>query len=81
MLNGRIALDHEHGLPEPLQRTEQRVVFAEDHLVIELAVDPSFDDALDVGEVADHVAIVERAAGTSISATALWPCGCLQMPS
>jgi hypothetical protein len=27
--------------------------------VIELAVDPAFDDALDVGEVSDHVALVE----------------------
>ena len=34
---------------------------AQQHLVIELAVDPALDDPLDVAEVADHVAVVERA--------------------
>jgi hypothetical protein len=32
----------------------------EDHLVIDLAVNPSFDDALDVAEVAHHVPVVQR---------------------
>src|SRR5260221_10970110 len=36
------------------------VVVAQQHLVIEFRVDPALDDALDVAEVADHVAIVER---------------------
>jgi hypothetical protein len=34
---------------------------SQDHLVIELAVDPALDDALDVAEVAHHVAVVQRA--------------------
>ena len=50
------------GSPSALQRCDERVVFAENHLVIELAVDPPFDDPLDVGKIADHVAVVERAA-------------------
>jgi hypothetical protein len=32
----------------------------EDHLVIEVPVDPPLDHALDVAEVDDHVAVVER---------------------
>ena len=50
------------GSPSRLQRPDERIVFAKNHLVIELAVDPSLDDALDVGEIAHHVAVVERAA-------------------
>ena len=30
--------------------------------MIELAIHPALDDALDVGEIADHVPVVERAA-------------------
>ena len=51
----------EHRLAELLQRRDQRIVVAQQHLVIELAIDPALDDALDVAEVADHVAAVERA--------------------
>ena len=61
MLHRGIALDDEHRLAEPLQRSHQRIVFAQDHLVIELFINPSLHDTLDVAEVADHVAIVERA--------------------
>jgi hypothetical protein len=52
---------------------------AQDHLVIERAIDQP--RILDVAEIAHHVAIIERAGLTSTSATALCPCGCLQMPS
>ena len=31
------------------------------HPVIELPVDPALDNALDIAEIADHVAVVERA--------------------
>jgi hypothetical protein len=31
----------------------------QDHLVIELAIDPAFDEPLDVAEVRDHVPRVE----------------------
>ena len=62
MLHRGIALHDEDGLAQLLQRADERIVFAKDHLVIELAVDPSLDDALDVGEIAHHVAVVERAA-------------------
>ena len=38
---------------------DQRVVLPQNHLVVELPIDPAFDDALDVAEVGDHVALVE----------------------
>ena len=63
MLHGGIARHDEHRLAQPLQRRDERVVFAQNHLVIELAVDPPLDNPLDVGKIADHVAAVERAAG------------------
>jgi hypothetical protein len=62
MLHSRIALHHKHRLAQPLHRREKGVVFAENHLVVEFAIDPSLDNPLDVGKVADHVAVVERSA-------------------
>ena len=62
MLHRGIALHDEHRLAQALQRCDERVVFAKNHLVVELAVDPPFDNPLDVGEIADHVAVVERPA-------------------
>ena len=59
-LDGRIAVDDEDRFAELLERRDERVVVTEDHLVIELAIDPALDDPLDVAEVADHVAVVER---------------------
>ena len=49
------------GSPSSLQRRDQRIVVPQQHLVIELAIDPALDDAFDVAEIADHVAVVERA--------------------
>jgi hypothetical protein len=60
-LHGGIAIDNEDRFAQLLKRLHQRVVMAENHLVIELAVDPAFDDALDVAEIAHHVAVIERA--------------------
>jgi hypothetical protein len=60
MLHGRVAVHDEDRLAELLERPDEGVVFTENHLVVQLAVDPSFHDALDVGEIADHVAAIER---------------------
>lgn len=60
MLNCRVALHDEDRLAELLERPDERVVFAENHFMIQLAVDPSFYDSLDVGEIAHHVAAVEH---------------------
>lgn len=60
MLNRRVALHNEDRLAELLERPDERVVFAENHLVIQFAVDPSLHHPFDVGEIADHVATVER---------------------
>src|SRR5262245_57757173 len=62
MLHGRIALDDEDRLAETLERLDERIVVPENHLMIELAIDPALHDALDVGEIAHHVAVVERSA-------------------
>ena len=62
MLHRGIAVDDKHGLAQPLQRLNQRVIASQDHLVVELAIDPSLDDPLDVREIAHHVAVVERPA-------------------
>src|SRR5262245_41252909 len=59
-LDSGTTADYVDRLAERLQRLHERIVVPEDHLVIELAVDPSLDDALDVAEVDDHVARVER---------------------
>ena len=60
-LDRRIAVEEVDRLAERLERRDQRIVMPQQHLVIELLVDPALDDALDVAEVADHVAVVERA--------------------
>jgi hypothetical protein len=60
-LDGRIAIDDENRLAELLKRCHQRIIVSQDHLVIELPINPPLDDALDVAEIADHVAVVECA--------------------
>src|SRR5262249_34731080 len=60
-LHGRITVDDVDRLAELRERRDERVVVAQDHLVVELAIDPALHDALDVAEIADHVAVVERA--------------------
>src|SRR5262245_13128426 len=56
-----IAVDDEDGLAELPERRDERVVVPQDHLVIELPVDPPLDHPLDVAEIADHIPVVERA--------------------
>jgi hypothetical protein len=60
-LDGGVAVQNVDGLAELLERLHQGIIMPQQHLVIELFVDPSLHDTLDVAEVADHVAIVERA--------------------
>src|SRR5215208_7478728 len=61
MLDGGIGVDEEDGLSERLQGGDERVVATKHHLVVNRLINPALDDALDVAEIADHVAIVERA--------------------
>ena len=56
-----VAVEHEDGLAQPLQRLQQRIIVTEDHLMVELAIDPRLDDPLDVAEITDHVTRIERA--------------------
>src|SRR6187431_425937 len=58
-LRGGIAVEQVHRLAHLLQRSNERIVLPQDHLVIELLIDPALDDAFDVAEVSDHVAAVE----------------------
>src|SRR5581483_3456496 len=60
-LDRRVAVEKVDRLAERRERRNERVVLAQDHLVIELAIDPAFHDPLDVAEIADHVAVVELA--------------------
>jgi hypothetical protein len=59
--DSRVAIDDEDGFAERLQRRDERIIMAKDHFVVQLAIDPAFDDALDVAEVTHHIAIVQRA--------------------
>src|SRR5580704_12731481 len=59
-LDGRVAVEEIDRLAQLLQGLQERIVAPEHHPVIELLVDPPLDSALDVAEVADHVASVER---------------------
>ena len=47
------------GSPSCCSDVDERIVVAQQHPVIELAVDPAFHDPLDVAEIAHHVARVE----------------------
>ena len=60
-LDRRIAVEEIHRLTERLQRLDERIVVAQQHLVVERRIDPAFHDALDVAEIADHIAVVELA--------------------
>ncbi len=61
-LDGRVAVEHVDRLAELPKRGDERIVVTEQHPVIELRVDPPLDDALDVAEVAHHVAGIQRVA-------------------
>ena len=54
-----LGVDDEDRLTERLERLQERVVTMQDHLVIQLAIDPALDHPLDVAEVTHHVAVVE----------------------
>ena len=69
-----------HRLAELLQG-HQRIVMAQQHLVIELAIDPPLTMRLMSLKSQTMLRLSSCRCRTSISATALWPCGCLQMPS
>jgi hypothetical protein len=60
LFDGRIAVDQEHRLLQILERLDERVVTPEDHLVVDLAIDPRLHDPVDIAEIADHVAAVEH---------------------
>src|SRR5438093_8946136 len=60
-LDRRIAVEEIHRLTELLQRLDERIVVAQQHLVVERRIDPAFHDTLDVAEIADHIAVVELA--------------------
>ena len=60
VLHGRIVVADEHRFAERTERFQQRVVAPQDHPVVELPVDPSLDDALDLSEITDHLPIVQR---------------------
>jgi nucleotide-binding universal stress UspA family protein len=57
---GGVAVERKHGLTHSAQHGRQRVVVAQDHLVIEFTVDPGLHDLLDVRKIHDHVAMIER---------------------
>src|SRR5215471_5728128 len=54
-----IAVNDKHRLAQVAQRFDQRIVVAQQHLVIELAIDPPLHDPLNIAEVAYHVPLVE----------------------
>src|SRR5262249_42412747 len=58
--DGRIAVEQKDRLPQFLQRGDERIVVPQQHLVIQLVIDPAFHEPLDVAEIAHHVAAVER---------------------
>ena len=58
--DGWVTIDDEDRLAQLLQRLDQRIIVTEDHLVIELAIDPLLDDQFDVAEITDHVPRIER---------------------
>ena len=58
--HGRIAVNDEDWFAEGLQRFHERIIVSQDHLVIELAVNPPLDDPLDVAEIHHHIPCVQR---------------------
>ena len=69
------------GLAQLLEWLHQRIVVTENHLVVQLAIDPALDDRLMSLKSHTMLRLSSVPVRTSISAVALWPCGCLQIPS
>ena len=67
--------------PSLEQEGQQRIVLAEQEVVVEVLVDPALDVALDLGEVDEHpLRRPGPSASSEITARPLWPCRCLTFP-
>ena len=60
MFHCRVVINYKHRFTELLKRFKQRIIVPKDHLMIQLTVDPSLDNPLDLTEIAHHLAGVER---------------------
>jgi hypothetical protein len=56
-----VAVNDENRFAKLFERGDKRIIVPQNHFVIQLAIDPPFDNTLDIAEVADHIAIIERA--------------------
>src|SRR5262249_52902387 len=59
VLSRRVYVHDEQRLALLLEKGQSGIILVQQHLVIEMLVDPAADDALDLGEIADHAEIVE----------------------
>ena len=59
VLDSRVAVGLEDRFVQRFEGSDQGVVLPQDHLVIELAVDPRFHHLLDVRKIGHHIAAVK----------------------
>jgi hypothetical protein len=59
-LRRRIAVEQIHRFPHLLKSLRQGIVVPQDHPVVEFPIDPILDETLDVAEIDDHVAPIQR---------------------
>jgi len=77
-LSGRVHVQQKIRLLQLLKRRQDRVVFMQDHLVIEIVVDPRLHHPLDLAEINDHAQSIELIALNSNDRRAIVP---MQMPA
>ncbi len=58
-LNGRVAIHEKHWLAKLTERFNKRVVASQNHLVIDLSVDPALHQMLDVTKITHHASLIE----------------------
>jgi hypothetical protein len=77
-LRCRVHIEQIIGFLQLLKRRQDRVVFMQDHLVIEVVVDPRLHHPFDLAEIDDHAQRIELIALNSNDRRAIVP---VQMPA
>jgi hypothetical protein len=60
VLGRRISRNQHEGFAQRLEEGNGRVVFTQDHAVVQFGIDPGAKRAFDVGKIDEHAALVER---------------------
>ncbi len=80
MFHCRVVINYKHRFTELLKWFKQRIIVPKDHLMIQLTVDPSLDNPLDLTEIAHHLSSIKRLSPDLDLSNCVVPVGMLTDP-